>query len=125
MERNSSGARSAPGAFGANGICSCDSLGLLALDHARLLGSSGAAANPAACESAAVLRQAMRGAASGRTGASGASQRGLRPHCDAAKSGFTGRRRRLGRALYPQRTRACDERVVVVAPPRCCRGPLK
>jgi hypothetical protein len=65
MERNSSGARSAPdeflsGAFGANGICSCGSLGLLALHHARLLGSSGAAANPAACESVAVLRQAMR-----------------------------------------------------------------
>ena len=67
-----------------------------------------------ACKSVAVLGRAMRvcllaaqgrstsgGAASGRTGASGASQRGLRPHCGAAESGFTGRRRRLGRALYP------------------------
>jgi hypothetical protein len=48
------------------------------------------------------------GAASGRTGPgaseSSASQRGLRPHCDAAESGFTGRRRRLGprpRAIPP------------------------
>ena len=75
-----------------------------------------------ACLSVAVTLQAMRvcslaevlrpsaaaegrstsgGATSGRTGASGAFQRGLRPHCDSAESGFIGRRRRLGRALYP------------------------
>jgi hypothetical protein len=51
--------------------------------HARLLARSGAAAF-------------------GRTGASGATQRVLdRTHCSAAESGFIGRRRRLGRALYP------------------------
>ncbi len=48
-------------------------------------------------------RSTSGGAASGRTGASGASQRVLpsRKHCGAAESGFIGRRRRLGRALYP------------------------
>ena len=65
--------------------------------HARLLARSGAAAFGAA----AFGRSTSGGAASGRTGASGASQRGRRPHCGAAESGFTGRRRRLGRALYP------------------------
>ena len=60
--------------------------------HARLLARSGAAA---------FGRSASGGAACGRTGASGASTRGLRPHCGAAESGFIGRRRRLGRALYP------------------------
>ena len=40
-------------------------------------------------------------AACGRAGASGAALRVLRTHCDAAESGFIGRRRRLGRALYP------------------------
>jgi hypothetical protein len=63
------------------------------------------------CSLAAVLQPAFGrstsgGAASGRTGASGATQRVLRPHCDAAESGFIGRRRRLGRAARytPQRT---------------------
>jgi hypothetical protein len=117
---------------------SCNYLELLAPHHARLLARSGAAAFGAAafgrstaddaasgppappapllllsaCESVAVLRQAMRvcllaavlrpcGAASGGTGA---TQRGFWPHYGA---GFIGRRRRLGRALYPpQRTRA-------------------
>ena len=59
---------------------SCDVLELRAPSHARLLARSGAAASG---------------------GASGASQRGLRPHFGAAESGFIGRRRRLGRALYP------------------------
>ena len=105
---------------------SCNYLELLAPHHARLLTTRPPAepAPPAplllfsACESVAVLRQAMRvcslaavlwpsaaaplgGAASGRTGASGAALRVLRTHCDAAESGFIGRRRRLGRALYP------------------------
>ena len=48
-----------------------------------------------------VGRSTSGGAASGRTGASGAALRVLRTHCGAAESGFTGRRRRLGRALYP------------------------
>jgi hypothetical protein len=49
-----------------------------------------------------VLRSTSGGAASGRTGASGATQRGFRPHrdCGAAESGFIGRRRRLCRAVY-------------------------
>ena len=62
--------------------------------HARLLARSGAAA---------FGRSTSGGAASGRTGASGAALRVLRTHCDVtvAESGFIGRRRRLGRALYP------------------------
>ena len=83
MERNSSGALRAPGASGG----AATFLRMLvcrryAASHARLLARSGAAAF-------------------GRTGASGATRRGLRPHCDSAESGFIGRRRRLGRALYP------------------------
>ena len=65
--------------------------------HARLLTRSGAAAFGAA----AFGRSTSDGAASDRTGASGATRRVLRPHCDSAESGFIGRRRRLGRALYP------------------------
>ena len=85
MERNSSGALRAPGASGA----AATFLRMLvcrryAASHARLL-----------------ARSTSGGAASGRTGASGATRRGLRPHCDSAESGFIGRRRRLGRALYP------------------------
>jgi hypothetical protein len=68
-------------------VCDSGSLAVCrrrsAASHARLLARSGAAAF-------------------GRTGAPGASQRGLRPHCGAAESGFIGRRRRLGRALYLQ-----------------------
>ncbi len=60
--------------------------------HARLLARSGAAA---------FGRSTSGGAASGRTGASGAALRVLWTHCDVAESGFIGRRRRLGRALYP------------------------
>jgi hypothetical protein len=60
--------------------------------HARLLSRSGAAA---------FSRGTSGGAASGRTGASGAALRVLRTHCGVAESGFIGRRRRLGRALYP------------------------
>ncbi len=63
-----------------------------ASSRARLLARSGAAAEG---------HSTSCGAASGRTGASGAAQRGLRPHCGAAESGFIGRRRRLGRAVYP------------------------
>ena len=59
--------------------------------HARLLARSGAAA---------FGRSTSGGAASGRT-ASGAALRVLRTHCDVAESGLIGRRRRLGRALYP------------------------
>jgi hypothetical protein len=55
-----------------------------AVGHARLLAPSG----PAAFKF-------------GRSGASGASQRGLPPHYGATESGFTARRRRLGRALCP------------------------
>ena len=108
---------------------SCDALNLLALHHARLLSYSGAAAfgrgtaDDAACgragaSGAAATFLSMRvcrrsvasharllarsgAAAFGRTGASGATQCGLRTHCGAAESGFIGRRRRLGRALYP------------------------
>ncbi len=40
MERNSSGALRAPGAFGARDTSSCDSLELLAPHHARLLACS-------------------------------------------------------------------------------------
>ena len=93
MERNSSGALRAPGAFGARRIgSSCDSLNLLALHHARLLSRSGAAA---------FSRGTADDAACGRTGASGANLRVLRTHCGVAESGFIGERRRLGRALYP------------------------
>ncbi len=49
----------------------------------------------AACKSVAVLRQAMRVCSalvrSTSGGASGASQRGLRPYCGAAESGLIGR----------------------------------
>ena len=70
MERNSSGALRAPGAFGASGtsdphaiISSCS----LHVHHARLLAPT-------------FGRSTSGGAASGRTGTSGASQRGLRSH---------------------------------------------
>ncbi len=65
-----------------------------AASHARLLARSGAAAFGRSTSESG-------GAASGRTGASGATQRVLRTHCGVAESGFIGRRRRLGRALYP------------------------
>ena len=68
-----------------------------AASHARLLARSGAAAEGAAAEG----RSTSGGAASGRTGASGVALRVLRTHCDVAESGFIGRRRRLGRAVYP------------------------
>ena len=76
MERYSSGALRAPGAFGASGtsdphaiISSCS----LHVHHARLLAPTGSGA-------AAEGRSTSGGAASGRTGTSGASQRGLRSH---------------------------------------------
>ena len=75
-----------------------------AASHARLLARSGAAAF-----AAAFGRSTSGGAASGRTGASGAARRGLRPRCGAAESGFIGRRRRLGRALYPPTDAGFDE----------------
>ena len=74
MERNSSGALRAPGAFGATGTS----------DHHAILSSC------LLCI----------------TGASGATRRVLRPHCDSAESGFIGRRRRLGRALLVHRPNA-------------------
>ncbi len=70
----------------------CEFVGRSVASHARLLARSGAAA---------FGRSTSGGAASGRTGASGANQRVLRTHCDVAESGFIGRRRCLGRALYP------------------------
>ena len=87
MERNSPGADDAAcGRAGASGAAatflSMRVCRRSVASHARLLARSGAAA-------------------SGRTGASGATQRVLRTHCDVAESGFIGRRRRLGRALYP------------------------
>ena len=99
MERNSSGALRAPGAFGAIGTS----------DHHAILSSCllcitrvcSLAAVPLCCRSAAFGRSTCGGAASSRTGTSGATRRVLRPHCDSAESGFIGRRRRLGRALYP------------------------
>ena len=93
MEINSSGALRAPGASNAAAtflrmrVCR-----RYVASHARLLARS---------RGAAFGRSIAGGAASGRTGASGATRRGLRPHCDYAESGFIGRRRRLGRALYP------------------------
>ena len=97
MERNSPGAEDAAcGRAGASGaaatflnmrVCRRS-----VASHARLLARSGAAA---------FGRSTSGGAASGRTGASGAFLRVLRTHCDVAESGFIGRRRRLGRALYP------------------------
>ena len=93
MERNSSGALRAPGASGAAAtflrmrVCRRS-----VASHARLLSRSGAAA---------FSRGTSGGAASGRTGASGAALRVLRTHCGVAESGFIGMRRRLGRALYP------------------------
>ncbi len=96
MERNSSGALRAPGASGAAAtFLSMRVCRRSVASHARLLARSGAAAFG---RTAAPL---AHGAASGRTGASGATQRVLRTHCGAAESGFIGRRRRLGRALYP------------------------
>jgi hypothetical protein len=105
---------------------SCDSLELLAPSqrHARpsLLAPSGAASGyaasgPTGASGASATFLSMRvccpavgharllapsgPAAFGRSGASGASQRGLPPHYGATESGFTARRRRLGRALYP------------------------
>ncbi len=93
MERNSSGALRAPGAFGARDTS----------DHHIIL-SSCSLYITRVCSLAAVPRLGRRtadDAASGRAGASGAALRVLRTHCDAAESGFIGRRRRLGRALYP------------------------
>jgi hypothetical protein len=94
MERNLPGALRTPSAPAAHRILMRLSKSALSLRHARLLSRSGAAAFGGG-------RSTSCGAASGRTGASGASQRVLRTHCDAAESGFIGRRRRLGRALYP------------------------
>ena len=113
-------ARCAPGAFGANGICSCGSLGLLALHHARLLGSSGAAANPAACESVAAASHArlLAGAAAE---APLAARRPAAPAPPAPLSAALGRTAMLpnpaslagddaSAARYtPQRTRASNE----------------
>ena len=90
MERNSSGALRASGAaatFLSMRVCRRS-----VASHARLLARS---------DAAAFGRSTSGGAASGRTGASGATQRILRTHCGVAESGFIGRRRRLGRALYP------------------------
>ena len=93
MERNSSGALRAPGASDAAAtflrmrVCR-----RYVASHARLLARS---------RGAAFGRSTSGGAASGRTGASGATRRGLRPHCDSAEFGFIRRRRRLCRALYP------------------------
>ena len=94
MERNSPGAEDAAyGRAGASGAAatflSMRVCRRSVASHARLLARSGAAAFGAA--------------AFGRTGASGATQRVLRAHCGVAdsESGLIGRRRRLGRALYP------------------------
>ena len=93
MERNSLGALRAPGAFGAAAtFLSMQVCRRSVSRHARLLARSGAAA---------FGRSTFGGAASGRTGASGAALRVLRTHCGVAESGFIGERRRLGRALYP------------------------
>ena len=93
MERNSSGALRAPGAFGARDTS----------DHHIIL-SSCSLYITRVCSLAAVPRLG-RGtaddAASGRAGASGATLRVLRTHCGVAESGFIGMRRRLGSALYP------------------------
>ncbi len=93
MERNSSGALRAPGAFGARDTS----------DHHIIL-SSCSLYITRVCSLAAVPglgRGTADDAASGRAGASGATLRVLRTHCDAAESGFIGRRRCLGRALHP------------------------
>jgi hypothetical protein len=85
----------------------CESVGssVAVLRPAMRVCSLAAVLRPSCCglRAAAFGRSTSGGAASraGRTGASGATQRGIRPHCGAAESGFTGRRRRLGRALYP------------------------
>ncbi len=137
MERNSSGARSAPCAFGSSGtsdphaiISSCSLhithvcwLGAMVRPSERSLGRAAAfgrstegrstaddaASGRAGASDAAATFLSMRlcrrsvasrarllarsgAAAFGRTGASGASQRGFRPHCGAAESGFIGRR---------------------------------
>ena len=93
MERNSSGAQRAPGASGAAAtFLSMRVCRRSVASHARLLARS---------DAAAFGRSTSGGAASGRTGASGAALRVLRTHCDVAESGFIGGRRRLGRALYP------------------------
>ena len=83
MERNSSGALRAPGAFGARDTS----------DHHIIL-SSCSLYITRVCSLAAVPRPS-------RAGASGATLRVLRTHCGVAESGFIGERRRLGRALYP------------------------
>ena len=105
MERNSSGALRAPGASGAAAtFLSMRVCRRSVASHARLLARSGAAAFGAAASgfgAAAEGRSTSGSAASGRTGASGATLRVLRTHCGVAESGFIGRRRRLGRALYP------------------------
>jgi hypothetical protein len=110
---------------------SCSSLELLAPHHARLLarsaddaacGRAGASGAAAAFLSMRICRRSVAGhvrllarsgaaAEGGRTGASGATQRVLRTHCGVAESGFIGRRRRIGRALYPP-TDACFEMVL-------------
>ena len=103
MERNSSGALRAPGAFegritpgGASGAAatflSMRVCRRSVASHARLLACSGAVA---------FGRSTSGGAATRRTGAAGATLRVRRTHCDVAESGFIGGRRRLGRALYP------------------------
>ena len=104
MERNSSGALRAPGAFGATGTS----------DHHAILSSCvlhvTRVCSLAAVHAAAFGRSTSGGAASGRTGASGATQRVVRTHCGVAESGFIGMRRRLGRALYPPTDAGFDER---------------
>jgi hypothetical protein len=69
------------------------------MSHARLLARSSAAAFGRSTFGRSASESG--GAASGRTGASGAALRVLRTHCGVAESGFIGGRRRLGRALYP------------------------
>jgi hypothetical protein len=95
MERNSSGAlrRGSSDPHWHVTLSSCS----LHITHVCWLLGSGAAA----FGRSTVGRSTADDAASGRIGASGAAQRGLRPHCGAAASGFTGMRRRLGRALNP------------------------
>ena len=94
MERNSSGALRAPGASGAAAtFLSMRVCRRSVASHARLLARSGFGRSTG--------RSTSGGAACGRTGASGATQRVVRTHCGVAESGFIGMRRRLGRALYP------------------------
>ena len=92
MERNSSGALRAPGASGAAAtFLSMRVCRRSVASHARLLARS---------DAAAFGRSTSGGAASGRTGASGATLRVLPTHCGVAEFGFIGRRRRLGRAVH-------------------------